>query len=36
MGWSDMDRKLQAAMAAKAATASHTQTYVVTSSEPRG
>jgi len=33
MGWGDMDRKLQAAMAAKSPpTASHTQTYVVTSS----
>ena len=37
MGWSDMDRKLQAAMAAKSPpTASHTQTYVVTSYKAKG
>src|ERR671936_2526029 len=37
MGWSDMDRKLQAAMAAKSPpTASHTQTYVVTSFRTKG
>ena len=37
MGWSDMDRKLQAAMAAKSPpTASHTQTYVVTSFRAKG
>ncbi len=37
MGWGDMDRKLQAAMAAKSPpTASHTQTYVVTSFRAKG
>jgi multiple sugar transport system substrate-binding protein len=37
MGWADMDRKLQAAMAAKSPpTASHTQTYVVTSFRAKG
>ena len=37
MGWGDMDRKLQAAMAAKSPpTASHTQTYVVTSFKAKG
>src|SRR6266849_7347112 len=37
MGWGDMDRKLQAAMAAKSPpTASHTQTYVVTSFRDKG
>src|SRR5256712_9333674 len=37
MGWADMDRKLQAAMAAKSPpTASHTQTYVVTSFKAKG
>src|SRR5258708_14239756 len=36
-GWADMDRKLQAAMAAKSPpTASHTQTYVVTSFRAKG
>src|SRR5438034_9391974 len=37
MGWGDMDRKLQAAMAAKSPpTASHTQSYVVTSFRAKG
>ena len=37
MGWGDMDRKLQAAMAAKSPpTASHAQTYVVTSFRAKG
>jgi len=37
MGWGDMDRKLQAAMAAKSPpSASHTQTYVVTSFKDKG
>src|SRR5437879_10880340 len=37
MGWGDMDRKLQAAMAAKSPpAASHTQTYVVTSFRAKG
>jgi multiple sugar transport system substrate-binding protein len=37
MGWGDMDRKLQAAMAAKSPpTASHCQTYVVTSFRAKG
>ena len=37
LGWGDMDRKLQAAMAAKSPpTASHTQTYVVTSFRAKG
>src|SRR5262249_54437859 len=37
MGWPDRDRKLQAARAAKSPpTASHTQTYVVTSFRAKG
>ena len=37
MGWGDMDRKLQAAMAAKSPpAASHTQSYVVTSFRAKG
>jgi ABC-type glycerol-3-phosphate transport system substrate-binding protein len=37
MGWGDMDRKLQAAMAARTPpTASHSQTYVVTSFRAKG
>src|SRR5262245_66649030 len=37
LGWGDMDRKLQASLAAKSPpTASHTQTYVVTSFRAKG